>query len=122
MGYETKLIFGEVLTFDPDEVKTILEIGRIDLSKAGYSTTTGEFLAAERKAATVHYRFFADNGNDRIDRDPYDEPIPAVNIDGLIAAMESDQEDDEYRRFTLALAALRVIRSWPNVVVLAYGH
>jgi hypothetical protein len=126
MGYEVKLIVGEVLSYDPDAVKTLLEICRVDLCKPGYGSHTGQYLHVSRKAATEHFQFFADNGNDLISEDAYGEPLPAVDIDGLITAMEADQVEDAYRRFSLALAMLRELRTWDQepirLKVIQYGH
>lgn len=125
MGYEVKLIAGTVLSFEQSDVKTLLEICRIDLSKPGYDTNTGRYLNESRKAATVHYQFFADNGNDRISEDRYGEPLPAVDIDALIAAMQADQDEGGYyRRFSLALAALQDLREWtdPDLRVIQFGY
>lgn len=125
MGYEVTLIAGTVLSFEQSDVKTLLEICRIDLSKPGYDTNTGRYLHESRLAATVYYQFFADNGNDRISEDRYGESLPAVEIEGLIAAMQADQDEDGYyRRFSLALAALRDLREWtdPDLRVIQFGQ
>jgi hypothetical protein len=100
MGYEVKLIAGTVLSFEQSDVKTLLEICRIDLSKPGSDTNTGRYLRESRQAATVYYQFFADNGNDRI------------------------SEDRDARRFSLALAAVRDLHEWtdPDLRVIQFGH
>lgn len=130
MGYETKLIIGEEMTWDkrPDGSKLILEICRIDLSKCGYTSATAGVLGAASKSGE-HFCFYADNGNDYVTEDCYGDKVTAVDIDALIAAMESDQKKGTYRRFSLALALLRQFRDDPEwqsdrvpLRILQWGH
>lgn len=122
MGYETRLHIGEVYTWTDDN--SIRDIALIDLSCAGHSTHTGMLLAAARAAKDKTYAVPNSGGNyDHEDR--YGEPLTAVDIDSLIDAMEADNNNEEYRRFTLALAVLRAVKndpSWRNLVVVQYGY
>lgn len=128
MGYETRLHIG--IEYDPawNYERTIHEIARVDLSKAGYTTRTGRLLAQARNS-DEHFTLWADNGNDRITEDSYGDALTAVDMDELINAMHADNAEEPYRRFTVALALLTAIRNDPEwnyerdrIRVVQYGH
>lgn len=136
MGYETVLIIGYEcgFTFAPDWPEelgrnTVLTIATVDLSKVGYDSFTAEVLIEARESGTTFYGTYYDtDGDGTLTEDQYGDKITAVDPDALIAAMERDQQEDgEYRRFTLALAILKTFRDDPlwkgeKLRVLQYGH
>lgn len=118
MGYETRLYTGQEYPMVEgfDKVPTVGVIAMVDLSKAGCNTNTGKFLAEARKS-DEHFAFYAEDGDTLITEDRYGEKLTAVDIAGLVEAMEKDQaEDYDYRRYALAIPVLRCFLEHPGWV------
>lgn len=126
MGYETKLIIGTEYLGGPerDGSQLVMEVCRVDLSKAGSSTHTGRLLSEARKSSQ-HYSFFAEDGS-LIAEDRYGDKLTAVDIHKLLEALGKDSREEPYRRFELAISMLAPFLSqttWPDTVrCVQYGH
>ncbi len=115
MGYEVRMKIGRAIDYsnDKEEVNEIsfLVDAEIDLSVIG-GGALGKLVMKSQTAAEENkkesYYFYGSDGNSRITRDNYDAPFSPVEIDEVIAAIESD--GDEYRRFKWALALLNSIK------------
>ena len=123
MGYESKLIIVEGYpTKQKSYEKTYSnKIMEIDLCKAGYD---GFFSKLLQKSEETEYYYFADDGNKKIIKDLYDEPLKELPLKELINALEKDYEDTNYRRFYIAIKALKSFKKndWPYLHVLHFGH
>lgn len=129
MGYETRLHVGYTFSgddpFSHDGAKYLFEVAMVDLSNAGYSTCTGKVLADARAQAQDRYYWYGD-GITNYTHDAYGDPLVGVPWADLVHAMEQDQAQDNYRRFTVALALLKGFDSeqWAeeNLVIVQEGH
>lgn len=129
MGYETRLHVGYTFfdsdTFTRDGAKYLFEVAMVDLPKAGYRTYTGEVLANARAQAQDRYYWYGEGDQDYT-HDAYGDPLVGVPWADLVHAMEQDQAQEPYRRFTVALALLKGFDSeqWAgeNLVIVQEGY
>jgi hypothetical protein len=149
MGYEIKLIAGEI-TSD----KSFLEIASMDLSKIGNGPLSKIISYAKGKETPDFndWKFLKDvkgshlgldpltseifdvgmnydnvsiwEGIDKISEDPYGDPLPAMPIQHVLAAINAELKMEKYRRFELAKQMLDELASskWNNIFVVPYGH
>jgi len=129
MGYETRLHIGyasDIEAFKHEGRTYLFEVARVDLSKAGYTTQTGQVLDQARQEATETFFWYGDDGNGRVTEDAYGDPLTPVPWDALVSAMRADQQREPYRRFTVALSLLTGFKpdEWwdQHPVVVQYGH
>jgi hypothetical protein len=149
MGYEIKLIAGDI-TSD----KSFLEIASVDLSKIGNGPLSKIISYAKGKETPDFndWKFLKDvkgshlgldpltseifdvgmnydnvsiwEGIDKISEDPYGDPLPAMPIQHVLAAINAELKIEKYRRFELAKQMLDELASskWDNIFVVPYGH
>jgi hypothetical protein len=125
MGYESRIFIVDKSEIkDGDGLKYASHIVTFDMGKCP------EIAELFRNAPQTDCYIFASDGNTRIVKDNYNEPLTEANIDDVIAVLEKSVcEDNCYRRVFPLLATLRAIkfqiensRAWQNVVVLHYGY
>lgn len=109
-------------------------IAMIDLCKCGYdapvSTVISEAIKAQKAVLASEAKpapFGLYQGEDFVVEDPYGDPLAPIDLDDLIAALETEVAGEyAYRRFTLALGMLKTFRDlradYPSTFVLHYGH
>ena len=150
MGYEIRLIIGKKVTFND---RGFMEIARVDLSKIGsgklddlikyaqgkYSKDTNlDFLKGIRSKhlgvpdetgdlfgvgnSYIHVDIW--EGSDRVTEDLYGDPLPAIPLDHVLAAINKEMENSDYRRFELAKNILEAFNNskWDRIYVVPYGH
>lgn len=66
--------------------------------------------------------FYDIDGNTPIIVDKYGEMLKEATIEQAIEYMEKENSEEEYRRFTTAIALLKTIPDNYNCVVLFFGH
>lgn len=149
MGYEIELIAGEIGT-----TKTFIEIARVDLSKIGNGPLSKLISYAKGKETPDFndWRFLKDvkgshldldpltseifdvgmsysnvdiwQGDEKIIEDPYGDPLPAIPVKQILAAINEELKIERYRRFELAKVLLEELSSskWDNIFIVPYGH
>lgn len=149
MGYEIKLIAGQITTD-----KSFLEIASVDLSKIGNGPLSKIISYAKGKETPDFndWKFLKDvkgshlgldpltseifdvgmnydnvsiwEGIDKISEDPYGDPLPAMPIQHVLAAINAELKIEKYRRFELAKQMLDELASskWNDIFVVPYGH
>jgi len=111
MGYETKMyvaVIHDTFRKYDDYLAWAQIIGMFDLCKAGYDTETGKLISRQTTKEPVVF-FYGDDGNTQITHDRYGDALGVISIPDMIAAMKADNEVDEYRRFTIAIAFLEAV-------------
>jgi len=151
MGYETRLYIGKESSLTKDEIKKgapeldgdsvyhpylkdehgdLVKTGRvetwfqvmamIDLCKTGYETETSKIDWKNTDKTRVWYFY---EGDISIKEDKYGEMFKPVPIETVLTALKKDNETEEYRRFTWAIALLESMKDDPQgLTVLFYGH
>lgn len=149
MGYEIQLIAGEIGSTD-----TFIEIARVDLSKIGNGPLHNLIAYAKGKDTPnfIDWKFLKDvkgshlgvdpssseifgigmdyktvsiwEGDEKISEDPYGDPLPAVPLLHILAAIDQELKLGGYRRFSLAKALLDEFATskWDNIFIVPYGH
>ena len=149
MGYEIQLIAGEIGSTD-----TFIEIARVDLSKIGNGPLHNLISYAKGKETPnfIDWKFLKDvkgnhldvdpsaseifgigmdyktvsiwEGDAKISEDPYGDPLPAVPLLHILAAINQELKLGNYRRFSLAKALLDEFSTskWENIFIVPYGH
>lgn len=141
MGYEVKLLIGEVGTsghkfkrseqfeIDGDSIYyPYIKDENGDLVKTGVKETyfmvaaqidlckpgyNSNILAALRKNEdpSHEYYYYGSDGNTRIVEDCYGDKSDIHSIDEIISALKKDIESDSYRRFKWALSLLESMKN-----------
>ena len=150
MGYETKLIIGQSGHTDKecargdliiedgeayrpylkDENGRLIETGTdetyfsvyaiIDLCKCGSDSEISKIDCWNKDDSRFWYWY--DGGEKRVEDHYGDKPKP-VPIKTVIAALEKDLKNDDYRRFKWALSLLRgMADEKESITVLFFGH
>jgi hypothetical protein len=150
MGYEIKLIIGKKVTFDG---KGFIEIARIDMSKIGTGKLSDLIGYAQGKNVDVSNLNFLKGvkskhlsvpeetgdlfglgtsytsveiweGSDKVTEDLYGDPLPAIPLLHVLAAINREIEFSDYRRFELAKDILDSFNNqkWEDIYVVPYGH
>lgn len=151
MGYETKLYIGKSTCVSSDELKrgepeldgdfvykpylkdennNVIPTGKkatwfevmaiIDLCKAGYGS---EIHKIDRKNTDENHFWYFYEGSAEITEDCYGEKLKPVPIITVLEALKKDNENDQYRRFTWAIALLESMKyDKEELSVLIYGH
>jgi hypothetical protein len=153
MGYETKLFIGReghtsdemqsgdlvvedgqayrpLLTDDEGElIKTgrkstyFMVYAEIDLCKCGYSSAVSKLDQINKDESHFWEWYGSGDGNNAITEDRYGDKLKPIPISDVVAALESDEKNDNYRRFKWALALLKSMQDEPeDLKVLIYGH
>ena len=149
MGYEIQLIAGEIGSTD-----IFIEIARIDLAKIGNGPLRNLISYAKGKETPnfIDWKFLKDvkgdhlgidptsseifgvgmdyktvsiwEGDEKISEDLYGDPLPAVPLLHILAAINQELKLGNYRRFSLAKSMLEgfVSSSWENIYIVPYGH
>jgi hypothetical protein len=149
MGYEIQLIAGEIGSTD-----TFIEIARIDLAKIGNGPLHNLISYAKGKETPsfIDWKFLKDvkgnhldadsatseifgigmdykpvsiwEGDEKISEDPYGDPLPAIPLLHILAAINQELKLGSYRRFSLAKSLLDAFASssWDNIYIVPYGH
>ena len=149
MGYEIKLIAGEI-----GATKTFIEIASVDLSKIGngplskliaYSKgketpdfsdwkflkdVKGSHLDVDTSASEIFDIGMNYNnveiweGDGKISEDLYGDPLPAIPVKQVLAALHEELKYERYRRFELAKELLEELSTskWDNIFIVPYGH
>lgn len=121
MGYETKLIVGEVSEYEKG-CKWISISGILDLCKCGDSEL--HKLDWQNKTGKAKVYWYGLDGNTRFIKDSYDDMPNPLPINDVIEALVKDSKKDSYRRFKWALGMLKAIKdnSGEGQSVLLIGH
>ena len=118
MGYESKLYIVDKIEEKESERKRYARVVAIyDICKFG--AFDGLF-----KTETDCY-IYADDGNTKILKDKYGEPLKEANITDVIKYLEKYKESQEhYRRVEPLLSLLKGFKldEWDNLTVLHYGY
>jgi hypothetical protein len=63
-------------------------------------------------------------GPEKVDKDLYGDPLPAIPLLHVLAAINREVENSDYRRFDLTKDILDSLNSpkWDNIYVVPYGH
>jgi hypothetical protein len=125
MGYELRMhIHSEMPATKEDYLEEGffhgVEIGRLDLCKIKHGPLWDAIQQSDTFGA-----FFADNGNDIVTKDCYEDKIRRVPGTVVKQALEEELEKEYYRRFSMALAMLNdILRGWPEEQIFCYfyGH
>lgn len=123
MGYEIKLIIGEVHSHGREEGRAWLQVwAQIDLCKPGYESKICNLPRQESDGVPVY--FYGIDGNTEVTKDPYGQECIAVPIQAVLSALETDRANDpKYRRFHWACDLLAsIIKGSPEASVVLYGH
>lgn len=110
--------------FEIFQAKTMMVVFMVDLCKASYGAM-GEVIASGHKKDGVYGCFYASDGNSLIAMDRYGEHMSFVPAKDVLVAMKMDNSAEEYRRFTIAIGALKAaIKTFPGeqLQVLFFGH
>jgi len=150
MGYEINLIVGQKTSFSNN---VFIEIVRIDLSKIGTGKLHDLIAYAKGKepdginldflkgVKNKHLKVPEETGDlfglgssydnveiwegaEKVDKDLYGDPLPAIPLLQVLAAINREVEHSDYRRFDLAKDILDSFADpkWDNVYVVPYGH
>jgi len=129
MGYELKLnVCSNIHYFVHNGESYYSPDYMIDLYKPGYGSEiydiSKEYLVPHDSNVEPEIIWYRYDGNDsKVTKDMYDSyPVPCP-ISVAITALERDIENDDYRRFIIALNILREIRThFPDAKVFFEGH
>jgi hypothetical protein len=150
MGYEINLAIGQKKSFSDN---VFIEIVRIDLSKIGTGKLNDLIAYAKGKdVSEVDFDFLKgvkskhlgigedigdlfglggsyDNveiweGPEKVDKDLYGDPLPAIPLLHMLAAINIEVQHSDYRRFDLVKDILDSFNDpkWDNIYVVPYGH
>jgi hypothetical protein len=150
MGYEIKLIIGQKVAFDN---KVFIEIATVDMSKIGTGKLHDLISYAKGKDTdSINLDFLKgikskhlevpeetgdlfglggsyDNveileGPEKVNKDLYGDPLPAVPLLHMLAAINTEVKHSDYRRFDLVKDILDSFNDpkWDNIYVVPYGH
>lgn len=120
IGYEQ--CGNEPILFDDYEIERKYSslIGVVDLCKTGYGSA---LYSLQRNSPEAEHYLYCDDGNTPIITDRYDDFTTEADIEDVIAALEVDLEESDYRRFKMALAFLKACKKeFNDVKVLFYGY
>lgn len=152
MGYEIKLHIGEISTLDNStflEIATVdlSKIGNGPLNNLiqfakGKSIPVefkdfkflknikGKYLGADPSVSDFfdvgmdYIKTHIWDGETKTGEDLYGDPLPAIPLEHVLAAIKEELKSDSYRRFQLANALLQEFTSssWENIYVVPFGH
>ena len=123
MGYEVRLFAVERLTdFDDGGPAFASVVAEIDLCKIGDGKMSDLHTASTPLKPRAYV--YGLDGDTQFKLDRYDKPLSVMEVDDVIKAIEHDNKTEKYRRFTMALAMLKVFRKefGKEAKVLGYGH
>mgnify|MGYP006921310462 CR=1 FL=1 len=118
MGYELRLYAGELSTLQNDQGERYMDcILSVDLCKPGYKSNVANIDTGDGIDVYFYY-------GGKINSDSYEETVKAYPLAMVINALELDAAIEDYRRFPVALAALKSLsdKRFDNVYVAFVGH
>lgn len=121
MGYESRIYIVE---------KTSLIVESKEYAQVVAMFNLGKFYFLSdilRKKPATDCFVYADDGNTRIIKDPYGEPLTEATIDDVISILENAvSSGDDYRKIFPLLATLKSLeqhsKQWRNLAVLHFGY
>ena len=125
MGYETKLVIGIPSAYpDKDGGIWFNIFAELDMCKMGAAALISKLNWQNTSPDTYWYYYVGEN-DDKITEDKYGDKSRAVPISFVIEALEKDVVQDDYSRFTWALALLKAMdasNGYKDLSVMFYGH
>jgi hypothetical protein len=124
MGYEVKVYVGKVAhRVDDDHGRWFQMWAMFELCKPGYDSEISK-LCGDPNVGYEPVFFYCTDGNTAITVDCYGKRLKAIPIDDALKALETDQGNDGYRRFKIAVDLLKSIKehAGEQLSVILYGH
>jgi len=124
MGYETKLIVGELASYEKVEFKRYFSISAIlDLCKCGGNSPLFK-LDWQNKTGQPKVYWYGLDGDTQFVDDAYGDMPNPLPIDDVIEAISEASAKDDYRRYKWALGMLKAIKDndGEDLKVLLIGH
>lgn len=125
MGYDCTmyLVSKSNSIYDGDKKRYAQVIAKFEMYKMDYNGAYHKLFTSKSKKPTDCYIYI---GEEETVKDCYGEPLTEASIADTIAALESDNAKDPYRRIPPVVAYLKTfdLSDWTNenIVVLHYGH
>ena len=119
MGYESKLYIVTKYGPFPGEDKSYARVhAMFDMGKV-YALSD----VLREKPATDCY-IFADDGDTKIEKDMYGQPLTEAKIKDVIRLVEQAMTSESWWKYSILLATLKELDSYSisNMVVLHYGY
>ena len=124
MGYEVRVYVGRVQHSSNETSGRWFQLwAMFELCKPGYDSEIYK-LCSDPAIGNERVFFYADDGNTEITVDRYGKRLKAIPFDIVLKALETDQGNDSYRRFKVAVDLLRSIKehAGEQLSVVLYGH